>query len=687
MSKRLTRQENKISIIICCLIILISVGGLHSQSSDTLFVGTADSIVVEARRLPAHSIRSPYKIDRLNRIDWQSARQQNSIAEPLNSIPGVVVFNSNNFAQDIRLSIRGFGSRSAFGIRGIKIFVDGLPESTPDGQGQVDNIDPGLIENSELLGGPASGIYGNASGGVLMLQTQDFRNKPFAEIAFSSGNYGFQRYQLQSGGKFGLYQWIAFFSRTTQTGFREHNRVENNLFYAKIKRAIGESADLKLTLNYLNSPLAEDPGGLTQAADMNVIFSAGEKVEQGKIGLSLTKDFSIQTGLKISGFYVFRDFGNRLPFETGGAVNLFRSFAGIGTQFTHYTELLNRPYFFNIGFEFEWQADKRKRYNNLQGKKGDLVFNQLEQFTSTGLFILQEWSPFTDTWFMTSLRLDKNKIRAKDKYFADGNDSDDLDFINLSPTFGLSHSLFKDVNVYINYSYNFETPTMSELSSNPDGSGGFNELIKSQSAYNFETGFKGKVEPALSFQTAFFYLELNNELVPYELQDNPGRLFYRNAGISIRKGIETSLQWKITNWLLGKISFTYSDFKYTDYQILGINYKGNRQPGIPENNLFGQILVNYSSNGTLFLEGNYYGEIYANDANSVKSDAFVKLNLRVNQDINIQNIKVTVFAGINNLFNQEYIDNLRINAFGDRYFEAGQPRNVFAGLKVFFDIF
>ncbi len=666
----------------------LQINFISAQSRDTLFVGTLDSIVVEAQRLPLQELHAPYKINRLNQDDWQNGRRQVSLAEPLKHIPGLLVLNANNFAQDLRLSVRGFGARAAFGIRGIKIYIDGLPETTPDGQGQVDNLDAGLITGATMLSGPASGIFGNAAGGVILLNSENPPKRTFTEARITTGSYDMQRYQLKAGSKIGSFRWIAFATHTQQNGYRKHSRMQNSLFNAKVQHVLSDTGFLEWTLNYVYSPLAEDAGGLTaeefaanpaQARNRNLSFSAGENVEQGKIGLRWQQQWSDDISLNAYGFYLFRDFSNRLPFESGGAVNLFRNFSGAGFQIKSKSELFKKPYIISAGIDLEWQSDHRKRFDNLQGTPGPLVFEQIEQFSSAGFYWLQEWAPLPDIWLMSALRYDYNELSADDKFFNDGDDSGISIYKSVSPALGISYALNANHYLYANYSYNFETPALSELSANPDGSQGFNDQLDPQEAYNYEVGVKGR-KSRLSYQTAFFYLKLNNELVPFEISSNPGRFFYRNAGVSTRKGIESSLNWQATNYFSGRISYTYSDFKYNDYLVAGNQYGGNRLPGIPKHLATGGLTYTYSEKGLVILEGRYLDRIFADDANTAFSDSFFELNLRIQHTLPMRNHKWTLFGGINNLFDSEHIDNVRLNAFGGNYFEAAPGRNFYVGL-------
>ena len=376
--------------------------------------------------------------------------------------------------------------------------------------------------------------------------------------------------------------------------------------------------------------------------------------------------------LKSHAFYLFRDFRNRLSFESGGAVRLFRNFAGAGIALQSNRDLASRYYQSVLGLDVEWQSDNRRRYDNLNGRFGPLTFDQNEGFSSAGIYWIQKWTPMLNLWLQTALRYDINYLVVKDQLLSDGDQSGAIDYHNLSPSIGLSYIFCTIHSLYGNY--------------RPDNTGGFNEQLKPQNAYNYELGIKGRIFSMLDYQAAAFYLRLNNELVPYELSTSPGRLFYRNAGITLRKGVETRLYWKSLYRITGRLSYTYSHFRYKDFIVLGEQYKGNSQPGIPEHMLTGQLMYDYSKTGTILMEGRWLSRIYADDANQSFTEPFPELNLRLNQQVTITRYHVTCYGGLNNIFNTDYADNIRINASGGRYFEAAPGINFYLGFQASRDI-
>ncbi|MCB0549310.1 MAG: TonB-dependent receptor [Phaeodactylibacter sp.] len=696
----------------------------HAQQprADTLLSGTLDSVTVTATRLESRELDAPLSLTVVSQDGIQTAQQQLALNEALASVPGLLALNADNFAQDARIAIRGFGARSAFGIRGIQLVVDGLPESTPDGQGQVDNIDPGVVSSVEVIRGPSSGLYGNAAGGVINFTTEAPPVEPFAEARFSAGSYGFQRYQLKGGGRSGRLGLLAYGSHTRLTGYREHSRMESSMFntrlhfdYGKKRRGKGgnsERADygnnryknddyksndpetagqLQLLLNFLDSPLAEDAGGLNasavkenrrQAFSRNATFNAGEAVRQGRAALRWGHRWSPKHKIEAYSFFLFRDFSNRLPFEAGGIVELGRQYTGLGASYGYTGKIGTWPYRFRLGMDLARQVDDRQRFDNLEGAYGSLNFDQEESFRSLGLYWVQELELATGLSATLSTRFDALRLAANDRYLTDGNESGKLDFERFNPSLGLLYTFRPAVRAFVNFSTSFETPALSELSANPTGGGGFNEALSPQRAANYELGLRGLTFGRLRYQVALFYIRLQDELLPFELESFPGRLFYRNAGVSRRKGIEASLDWQLRSGLTASLSYTFSDFSYDEYATPDGDYAGNQLPGIPRHFGFFGLRYLHSAGLQAGLRCRYVGALYADDANSEEDKGYLDVGLRLSYSRQFARWGLHPFVGINNLLDTQYNGNIRINAFGGRYYEPALRVHFYAGVRV-----
>jgi iron complex outermembrane receptor protein len=646
-----------------------------------------DEIVVTATRLQTTMQDTARSISIVDQQQIQDGMQQLSLDESLIGVPGLYMQNRYNMAQDLRVSLRGFGARSAFGIRGIKIIVDGIPETLPDGQAGVDSIDLGSARRIQVLRGPSSSLYGNASGGVILIDSQLGEEPAFVETNLAAGGLGFQKYQLKAGGTSSNFDYLVNAASQHLDGYREHSASKGTLINGRFGIQLNENDSLTFVVNSTDQPKAQDPGGISAAQVeldrrsarlANLIYDAGEALDQQRLGIVYDRERPTGT-LMLRNYYVWRDFSNRLPFQNGGAVDLDRLFYGGGAQYT-FGNVIPEPLQLMLGFDLDRQNDQRKRFDNLQGEIGPLTLDQKEQVDSNGLFVQSQYR-FNENWDLTAgLRYDKIKFDVTDRYLADGDDSGKVDFDHVSFSVGVNRNLGDGV-LFATIGNSFETPTTTELA-NPDGSGGFNQTLEPQTAVNYEIGFKAGTE-TLYYEIAVFHINLEDELVPYELPDSPGRTFYSNAGKSSRTGIETAVSWTGSSGFGVDASLTWSDFKFDEFvDNNGRDFSGSRMPGVPE--YFAYLGLHYQNNKgfkTTF-ETSYSGNLFANNANTVEVSDYLVSSLRATYDIQTARLMFRPYVGINNLFNEYYNSNIRINAFGGRYYEPAPERNVYAGVVI-----
>jgi len=617
----------------------------------------------------------------------QVGTQQLGLDEALAGVPGLYMQNRYNFAQDLRISLRGFGARSGFGIRGIKVLVDGIPETLPDGQAGVDSIDLGSANSIEVLRGPASSLYGNAAGGVIAITSELGSTEPYVEGRVAAGEYGYSQFQLKSAGSLGGSDYLVNLSRTELSGYRDHSDTDGRLLNAKLGVPLAGDDKLTFSLNLTDQPVADDAGGInaaqaaadpTSARDVNIQFDAGEALEQQRFGIVYERNRPAGD-LTLRNYYTWREFTNSLPFLDGGAVDLDRFYYGIGAQYALGDSL---PDGLNLAFgaDYDRQDDDRKRFDNLDGVPGPLVFDQTEQVDSAGIYVQGKYD-FSEQWaLLAGLRYDKISYDVTDHYLADGDDSGTLNFDQVSPSLALNYRMERGV-LFTSYSSSFETPTTTELA-NPDASGGFNPALVPQTADNFEVGYK-RSNNGIYYELTWFTIDLKDELIPYELAAFPGRTFYSNAGSSSRTGIEAALSLQYDNGLRIDASYTWSDFKFDNFiDDGGTDFSGKRLPGLPEN--FGYLGLSYVNERGLSatLEAIYSGDLYANNANTAVVDAYTVTNLRIAREFDSGRWTFRPYAGINNLFDERYNSNIRINAFGARYYEPAPERNFYAGIVV-----
>lgn len=651
---------------------------------------TLGSLPVQSRRIPENWVEAPAAISVVDRTDIQLGRQQLGLDESLAKVPGLFLQNRYNFAQDLRISSRGFGARSSFGIRGIKIFVDGIPATLPDGQAGVDAIDLGSTGRIEVLRGPASSLYGSAAGGVIHIHTEEPPDRPFVEGRVSFGELGFARQQLKAGGRGGPVDYLLSLSRTHVDGYRDQSGFRASNLNGRFRWQVDESSQLEMILNAVDSPKADDPGGLTlaevnadrrQARARNLLFDAGEKLDQQKLGFVYRKSFGSAHEIAVRSYGVRRDFENRLPFTSGGSVDLERLFFGGGLVYRGTATLFDREQHLVLGFDLDAQRDRRKRFDNLQGIRGGLVFDQDEDVTGWGLYAQGQLDLGGDFELTLGGRFDRVEFDIDDSFLADGDDSGNIHFDEFSPALALLWHPTLALNIYGRISTSFETPTTTELA-DPLGSGGFNPSLEPQTALAYELGVKGLLPGRLRYELVLYQMDVENELVPFEVATMPGRRFFRNAGESTRRGVETSVAVEPTAGLTLSLAYTYSDLRFDRYETPAGRFDGNRIPGAPRDQLHGEIAYRHSSGLTAIWDALYVGELFLNDANTARDGSSVVSNFRVAWPIQAGRWQITPFFGIHNLFDRAYNGNVRINAFGGRYFEPAPDRNLYGGVGV-----
>lgn len=653
-----------------------------------------DPVVVTATRSTTPLTNVPAAVSVIDRSDIQLGQPTIGLSESLNHVPGVFAQNSFNYAQNQRISIRGFGTRAAFGVREIKILVDGIPETQPDGQTQLDNIDLGATQRIEVLRGPASSLYGNASGGVISLMTEDGPARPFLETRLLGGSYGLQKYQAKTGGQVGNLNFLFNTSYFSLGGYRDHSRTQNVLFTGKVRYTINPDSDLTMLLSFLDSPFADDPGGLTreqveqnrrQARDINVQLDAGERVTQGKMGFVYRYQFLPGHELSVTQYSLFRQFDNKLPIfpsAGGGIVKFDRFGTGGGVKYvydTHLTGFRNRLV---LGVDTEYQLDNRRRFNNENGSRGALRFHQDEDVRSVGPFVYDEFAVRDNLLLSAGLRYDNVRFTVDDRFRSDGDDSGARTFDQVSPMGGILYSPLPALHLYANVSTAFQVPTTTELA-NPSERGGFNPDLEPQKAINYELGARGLLWQRLSYNVALFWIVIDDELVQFE--GETGRTFFRNAGRSERKGTELHFDFPLTDQLLWSFSYTYLDATYDRYVTPGGRFDGNDEPGIPPHQLFTELFYAHPSGLYGALNVLFVDDFFVNDANTERNDAYTVLNLRIGYELQLGRGRVAPFIGLNNLTDEKYNGIVRLNALGGRFFEPAPTFNLYGGLLMAYE--
>ena len=697
MNKRDSSHRERLRwVVIAAMLFAGSSLALAASSKQGFEATPLDEIIVRVTRIEKRIDEVPAAISVVSIDDIQLGRQQIGLGESLAAIPGVFTQDPYNFAQDLRIAIRGFGARSNFGIRGIKIIVDGIPESLPDGQGQSDGIDLGSAERIEIIRGPSSSLYGNASGGVINISSERGPAEPFIETRLSIGDFNFNKIQLKAGGDTGRLNYLVNFSDMKFDGYRDHSETKNALVNARFVYSLDGESEISLVFSATDQALANDPGSIdlaqaqtdpTSARQRNVEFDAGEALDQQRVGLSYSKLIGEYHELRVRNHYVWRNFANKLPFEDGGSVQFERSYVGGGVTYTYRKPLWRRPNSLIVGTDIDHQNDDRRRFDNNFGVLGPLALDQNELVTSIGVFVQNEIALSAAVALTVGVRYDDITFKVKDNFLVDGDESGDRTLSATSPFIGIVYFPTDTTSLYATYSTAFETPTTTEFAK-PGGAGGFNPDIDPQFATNYEIGIRGTIAKRNRFEMSLFSIVVDDELIPFELASQAGRDFYVNAGKSTRNGIEFSFTSEPVDGLKLSLAYTYSDFQFDRFlDDNGNDFSGNAIPGIPRNLLRGEVAYKHVSGFYWIIDALDVGDLYVNNANSAVSESYSVVNLRAGlADWQFGNWTLSPFVGLNNLTDERYAANVRINAFGGRYFEPAPERHIFGGLAIRYKI-
>lgn len=646
-------------------------------------------VVVRADRLPVDLPAYPGAVTVVDAASDLEGRPRLTLNEALNRVPGVSVQSAQNFAQDTRVSIRGFGARSAFGIRGVRLFLEHLPLTLPDGQSTLDAVDMSLVDRVEVIRGASSAQYGNASGGVVRLGLGPLPEEPFFETGYLGGSFGLQRWQGTAGTAWEGGAAEAVWTDFRTDGYRQNSAAEQRFLTARVEHALSDDVRLRLLVAHADAPWAGDAGGLTaaeamanrrQAAPSSLLFHTGESLRETAAAIELDIDLAPETSLVLTGFGAAREFENRLPFRAGGVAAFDRAFAGGSIMLRHEPE---DGVGFAAGLETAWQRDDRTRRNNDFGTAGALTLDQRETVTQTGAFAEARLPLTDDLTISAGVRGDRIVFEAADRFLADGDDSGRITFWESAWSAGLSQRLGSGMSVFTHFAQAYETPTTTELA-DPTGGGGFNPALEPQRSLTWEAGLRGSTPDGdLSGELALFWIRTENELVPFELPAFPGRRFFRSAGETERRGIEASAQWNPGgHWQIGGM-LSWGHFEYRSFQDLtGQSLAGNRLPGVPQWEAFTEIGWRPPEGFYAVLEMDHTGAMRADDANAVSVPDFTRVNARAGWRGKIAGRNLHAYIGCDNALGAEGQDNVRINAAAGRYFEPAPEQSFYVGISL-----
>jgi iron complex outermembrane receptor protein len=653
-------------------------------------VNQLEDIMVSATRVDEPLYKIPAAIGVVDSNDIGLGKQKLGLDESLVKIPGIFMQNRYNFAQSLKISIRGFGARANFGTRGIKLYQDGIPLTTVDGQGGIEDIDLNSIKQIEVLRGPASSLYGSSSGGVMLFFTGDEDDvEPYVESNISMGEYQTKMGNIKTGGQVDKLNYFLNLSHLDVDGYRSHNRTRNTKFNSKFEYEIDDTSDFTAVITAYDAPQADDPGGLTQqqvdddrrqARDRNVIFDAGEDIDQQKLGFTYRKQITPNQELTLRNYYLWRDFTGLIPLPPvagSGYIEFDRFQLGGGAQYSILGDLFGRNNRTIIGFDVDSQEDDRQRYNNDSGVQGALRVDQLEQGDSFGVYIRNELAISDNFELVLGVRFDSVDLEVDDRFLADGDQSSELSFNEFSPMAGALWTINPRANIYANISSVFETPTFTELAQ--AGIGGFAN-VSLQEAWNYELGIKGIVNPRFNYALAVFHIDVDDEII--NVVNIGGQAFFNNADTT-RNGVEATVSFIPVTGVNMLMSYTYSDFTFDNFPAsVCTTCGGNELPGLPEHNFYTELAYTHPSGFFSSIDFQYVSNMYVDNANTAQNRPYGVSNLRAGYIKTMGDLEISPYMGINNLFDEEYVGNVRINAFGGRYFEPAPEFNVYAGLNI-----
>jgi iron complex outermembrane receptor protein len=659
-----------------------------------------DAVTVTATRVATPSLEVPASIDRVQAEDIRSMRPQVNLSESLGRVPGITVQNRYNYAQDLQVQSRGFGARSTFGIRGLRLIADGIPASQPDGQGQVSHFDLGSAERIEVLRGPFAPMYGNAAGGVINIITESGAREPGIGADVSAGSYGTWKAGMRAAGVRGNADGIVDVSRFETDGYRDHSAARRDLANAKVGIDMGGGTGLSVVANYVDIPDAQDPSGLTraqmdadprQAAPTSLQFDARKTVRQNQGGITLTHRLGANT-VAASAYVGDRSVRQYLGLQgatpattSGGVVDLGTQFSGGSLRLTNEAQVLGRPLVTTVGGEYERMDQARRGYVNNNGSLGALRRDEDDVAISSGLFVQADWR-FAERWSaLAGVRASRVSFNSTDHFIVPGNpdDSGSKTYDATTPSVGVLYRLAPATSLYASYGRGFETPTFAELA-NQNNASGLNFGLQASKSRHSEVGVKSVVNPGLRVNAALFTIETSDEIVVD--QSSGGRTTFKNAGRTRRNGGELFADALLPAGFEGTLAWTLLDATFVDSYSSGtppatVN-AGNRLPAVPENYVYGELRWRHVASGFLAtLEVLHKSDVAVNDLNTEFAQAYTVANLAFGLTQRPAKWRITEYLRIDNITDKTYAGSVIVNETNGRYYEPSPQRNMTVGVQ------
>ncbi|MEC4717804.1 TonB-dependent receptor [Noviherbaspirillum sp. CPCC 100848] len=673
-----------------------------------LFLSTADAaaqqekqldeVVVSASRSEQKRFDAAASIDAVQVDPLRAASPLVNLSELLGTVPGIQIRERQNYAQDLQLSVRGFGTRSTFGVRGVRVLVDGIPATMPDGQGQAATATLTSARRIEILRGPVAQLYGNAAGGVVQVFTAEpplAPQKPYASASVGAGSDGQRQFGFTLAGGSEALGGLLDVSHYETDGYRDHSAAERTQVNAKVLWRPSPSTKITGIVNVFDQPLAQDPLGLTRAqfernprqvAPVALSFDTRKTIEQQQAGLlfehKLDRSNTLNARLYAGTREVFQtlSFSGVAATSSGGVIDLDNHYRGAGLSWTHAMQAGGMPLNWTVGMEADDLDQTRRGFVNNNGTPGALRRDERDNANNVDVFGQVDWT-FAEQWKATAgLRSSRVRLSVDDRYVtaASPDDSGSVEYRNTSPVLGLVWYAADNLNFYANLGRGFETPTLAE-SAYRAGATGPNLGLQPSKSRQGEVGMKWR-SGAQSVDLAVFTARSRDEIVPQATEN--GRSIFQNIDSVERRGIEAS--WRSDMGGFGtQLAYTLLDarFKRGYASGGGAVAAGNRLPGAPMHSLFAQLEARPLEGLSTAVEMRAESRTYVDDLNSETAPGYAVFNLRAAQEFRAGATNWTLFGRIDNVFDRHYAGSVIVNDGNRRFFEPAPGRRFFIGLR------
>ncbi len=675
-------------------------------------VASADTelspVVVTATRAPEASADLPVAIDRVGQAVIRDGQPQVNLSESLITVPGISVESRQNYAQDLQISIRGFGARSSFGVRGVRLYSDGIPGTMPDGQGQFSQFDLGSADHIEVLRGPFSALYGNSSGGVISIFTED--GPPGWQVGGTAdyGSFDTQRYALKAEGDEGV-NYVADVAHFQTAGYRNHSSAERNNLNLKTAFEPDDLSKLTLVANAVETPAVLDPLGLTraqlaadprQAGTGAIAYDTRKLLTQTQLGADYSRRLGANDDLTAVAYAGHRDTtqyqailqsAEVVPTSPGGVIDLGRNFWGIDLQWHDHRVIAGMPLNITAGASYDDLEEARRGFLNYithgagttLGVEGALRRDEANHVYDADQYAQVQWDP-TDRWrILAGLRHSDVNIEDHNHLAAGGPVDSGVVYSAVNPAAGITYRAAPAVNLYASYGKGFETPTLNDLAyRSVNGSlPGLNLGLVPARNNNTEVGVKfgeGRVRADVDA----FYVKTEHELA---VQANSGgRSVYENIGETTRRGLEAALDSAWRGGFSARLAYTYIRAVVAQAYTTCVGLPcvqtlipaGRYLPAVPRNALYAGLTWKYTPAGfSTTLETQGRAQIYADDRNSAAAAAYWVANVRAGFEQEGHRWHVTEYLRVDNLMNRRYVDSVIVNESNSRFFEPEPGRN------------